>query len=92
VFGAVQAELPNEWWTGVVVSTIGASTTAVTTVARRQGALDSYLQARLRAERLRSLYVGFIAGAPGAGGASRHERLRRLQQDVAQIRFGQAER
>jgi hypothetical protein len=92
VFGAVQAALPNEWWPGVVVATVGASTTAVTTVARRQGALDSYLQARLRAERLRSPYVGFIAAAPSGDGASRHERLRRLQQDVAQIRFGQVER
>jgi hypothetical protein len=92
VFGAVQAALPNEWWPGVVVATVGASTTAVTTVARRQGALDSYLQARLRAERLRSLYVSYIAAAPGADGATRPDRLRRLQQDVAQIRFGQVER
>ncbi len=47
-FAAIQAGLPAEWWPGVAVATLGASTTAVTTVARRQGALDSYLLARIR--------------------------------------------
>jgi hypothetical protein len=92
VFGALQAALPDEWWPGVVVATVGASTTALTTVARRQGALDSYLQARLRAERLRSLYVSYVATAPGVDAGARHELLRRLQADVALTRFGKEER
>jgi hypothetical protein len=92
VFGALQAALPAEWWPGVVVATVGAWTTAVTTIARRQGALDSYLRARLRAERLRSLYVGYVATAPGIDAGARHEALRRLQADVALIRFGKDER
>ena len=43
VFGALQAWLQTVAWPGVVVATLGAATSALITVARRQGSLLNYL-------------------------------------------------
>jgi len=59
VFGALQAWLQSAW-PGVVVVTAGAATTAVTTLAKRQGAREQYRDQRLRAERLRSIYYAYL--------------------------------
>jgi hypothetical protein len=72
-------------WPGVVVATLGAGTSALITVARRQGSLVSYLSARVRAERLRSLYFEYIASSPATGEATRHQKLRELEQQVVRI-------
>jgi hypothetical protein len=56
VFGAAQAWLQSARWPGVVVATLAAATTALSTVARRQDARQHFLTARVRAERLRALY------------------------------------
>jgi hypothetical protein len=85
VFGALQAWLQTVAWPGVVVATLGAATSALTTVARRQGSLHSYLTARVRAERLRSLYFEYVADPPASDEAARLERLRDLEQRVVQI-------
>ena len=45
MFGALQAWLSSQRWPGVVVATVGAATSALTTVARRQGSLQTYLTA-----------------------------------------------
>jgi hypothetical protein len=86
VFGAVQAWLQSVQWPGVVVATIGAATTALSTVARRQGSREQYLRARLTAERLRSAYFQTLAAPPSAddGDASDHD----LALQVARIRYG----
>ena len=89
LFGAVQAWLQSALWPGVVVVTLGAATTALTTVARRQGSLQQYLAARLRAERLRSLYFEHVAQAArgdeaGSGEEARHA----LERRVAEIHYG----
>ena len=47
VFGAVQAWLQSALWPGVFVVTLGAASSALTTVARRQGSLHQFLSARL---------------------------------------------
>ena len=85
VFGALQAWLQTAAWPGVVVATLGAGTSALVTVARRQGSLVSYLSARVRAERLRSLYFEYIASSPATGEATRHQKLRELEQQVVRI-------
>jgi SLOG in TRPM, prokaryote len=66
-FGALQAWLNSQPWPGVVVATVGAATSALTTVARRQGSLQTYLTARIRAERLRSLYFEHLTKPPASG-------------------------
>jgi SLOG in TRPM, prokaryote len=89
VAGALQSWLSSSAWPGVVVAALGAATTALTTVARRQGALDLYLDARLRAEALRALYFEHISREPAAGEFERMERLRALQAEAARRRYEQ---
>jgi hypothetical protein len=88
VFGALQAWLHSTPWPGVLVATLGAATSAVTTIARRQGSLDAFLAARVRAERLRSLYFEYLAEPPPRDDRARELRTRRLEARVAEIRFG----
>jgi hypothetical protein len=88
VFGALQAWLRSDPWPGVVVATLGAATSALTTVARRQGSLHNYLTARLRAERLRSLYFEHVALPPASDAAIRHKQLRDLEDAVAGHEYG----
>ena len=59
--GALQAWLQSVPWPSVVVATMGALTSALITVSRRQDSLRRYLIARIRAERLRSLYFEYLA-------------------------------
>jgi hypothetical protein len=87
-FGAVQAWLQSVAWPGVVVATLGAATSAITTVARRQGSLDNYLSARIRAERLRSLAFEHLARAPEASEAGHRQQLRDLEHRAARIESG----
>jgi SLOG in TRPM, prokaryote/Protein of unknown function (DUF4231) len=86
VFGALQAWLQSAPWPGVVVVTLGAATSALVVVARRQGSLHQYLVARVRAERLRSLYFEYVAEPPPADDATRARRLRELERQVVNIR------
>jgi hypothetical protein len=88
VFGALQAWLRADPWPGVVVATLGAATSALTTVARRQGSLHNYLTARLRAERLRSLYFEHVALPPAPDATTRHQELRDLEDAVAAREYG----
>jgi hypothetical protein len=63
--------LSSSVWPGVVVATLGGGTSVLTSMARRQGTLSNYLDARTRAERLRSLYFVHLARplAPTLAGA-----------------------
>jgi hypothetical protein len=85
VFGALQAWLQTAPWPGVVVATLGAATSALITVARRQGSLLNYLTARVRAERLRSLYFEYLAGSPATDEITRHQGLRDLERHVVRV-------
>jgi hypothetical protein len=86
VFGAMQAWLQSAPWPGVIVVTLGAATSALVVVARRQGSLHQYLAARVRAERLRGLYFEYVAEPPAADDATRAQRLRELERQVVSIR------
>jgi hypothetical protein len=83
VFGAAQAWLQSAW-PGVVVVTAGAATTAVTTLAKRQGSLERYRDQRLRAERLRSLYYAYLVDSTTDAAE--------LKKKVALARYGRADR
>src|SRR3954452_9180989 len=61
VFGAVQAAASGQVWPGLVVSAAAAASSAFASIGRQSGALDAYLEHRLRAERLRSLYFSVLA-------------------------------
>jgi hypothetical protein len=61
---AAQVWLASSVWPGVVVATLGGGTSVLTSMARRQGTLGNYLDARTRAERLRSLYFIHLARPP----------------------------
>jgi hypothetical protein len=90
VFAAMQTLLTSAAWPGIVVAGLGAATSALATVARAGGALDAHLSARVRAERLRSLYFEHIAAAPPDSDREHAERLRLLTLSVVQQRPGQA--
>ncbi|MEZ0449159.1 SLATT domain-containing protein [Cellulomonas sp. ICMP 17802] len=87
VLGAVQSWLDSAAWPGVAVATVGAATSGLLTVSRRQGSLDTYVAARTRAERLRSLYFEFLTAGPDV--ASRPDSATRLQEEVARRQYGQ---
>jgi hypothetical protein len=63
VFGAVQAALGEASWPGLLVAVTGAAVGSLTFAAHRRGSQHKYLHARLRTERLRSLYFCFLARA-----------------------------
>jgi hypothetical protein len=85
MFGSLGAWLRSVPWPGIVVAALGATTSAVTTMARRQGSLQVWLDARIRAERLRSLYFEALASK----GPLRDERIgTTLEQEVADIQYG----
>jgi hypothetical protein len=88
VFGAVQAWLQSTQWPGVVVATLGAATTALNTIARRQGSREEYLKARMLAERLRSVYFQQLATPPAPDDGHDEASRRALALQVAKIRYG----
>jgi hypothetical protein len=88
-FGAVQAWLSQEIWPGVVVATLGAATSVLTSMARRQGTLYNYMSARTRAERLKSLYFEHIGQPPpSADRAAADDEMFQLSKRVTQISSG----
>ncbi|HET9612210.1 MAG TPA: SLATT domain-containing protein [Acidimicrobiales bacterium] len=88
VFGALQAWLQSAVWPGVVVATLGGASSMLTTVARRQGALRSFLDARTRAERLRSLYFAHLARSPATDHDAAARERHHLERAVAALAWG----
>lgn len=88
-FAAMQTLLTETAWPGIVAAALGAATSALAAVARAGGALDAYLSARLRAERLRALYFEHIAAPAPHDEQERADRLRALTLSVVQNRPGQ---
>ena len=88
VAGAAQVLLTSSVWPGVVVATLGGGTSVLTTMARRQGTLGNYLDARTRAERLRSLYFVHLARPPAPTLAGADTDTDDLEKRVKQIMSG----
>ena len=87
-FGAIQTGLPSAAWPGVVVATLGAATSVVTSVARRHGTLNNYLTSRIRAERLRSLFFDYLANRPTTDPATHEAQVLALEVRVAELVAG----
>jgi SLOG in TRPM, prokaryote len=88
-FGAVQAWLQDETWPGVAVATLGAATSVLTSMARRQGTLYNYMSARTRAERLKALYFEHIGQPPPTSDrAAADDEMFQLGRRVTQISSG----
>ncbi|WP_051274550.1 SLATT domain-containing protein [Cellulomonas sp. URHD0024] len=83
--GAVQSWLTSAAWPGVALAAVGAATSGLLTISRRQGALDSYVSARTRAERLRSLYFEFVTTMPQRAG---DDAVAKLREETARRRYG----
>jgi len=83
--GALQSLLTSSTWPGVAVACLGAVTSGLLTVSRRQGALDRYVSARTRAERLRSLGFEYLSAGP-AGWTP--EAVRALREESTRRRYG----
>ena len=88
VAGAAQVLLTSSVWPGVVVATLGGGTSVLTTMARRQGTLGNYLDARTRTERLRSLYFVHLARPPAPTLAGADTDTDDLEKRVKQIMSG----
>jgi hypothetical protein len=88
LFGAMQAWLQAAVWPGIVVATLGGATSVLTTLARRQGTLHNFLDARTRAERLRSLYFTHLARPPSHDPAETERELHELERAVAEVTWG----
>jgi SLOG in TRPM, prokaryote len=85
--GAAQVWLESVVWPGVAVAGFGAMTSALTTMARRQGTLHNFLDARTRAERLRALYFSHLAQPPGDERTAAADQ-RDLERKVLQLTSG----
>jgi hypothetical protein len=83
--GGVQALLPGQRWPGVVLTIVGVLLATSSRWARERGSLDAYLNARVRAERLRALYFRYLARAGAYAGEDRARALRRA---VLAVRAG----
>lgn len=88
VFGALQAWLQSAMWPGVVVATLGGASSVLTTVARRQGSLRNFLDARTRAERLRSLYFAHLARPAAVDQDAAARDRHHLERAVAALAWG----
>jgi hypothetical protein len=88
VSGAAQVWLASATWPGVAVVTFGAATSVLTSMARRQNTLQTFLDARTRAERLRALYFAHLARPPAADAAEAEVQAHDLALRVAQITSG----
>ena len=74
---AAQVWLSSSVWPRWLVATLGGGTSVLTSMARRQGTLSNYLDARTRAERLRSLYFVHLARPLAPQPGQRRPRHRR---------------
>jgi hypothetical protein len=84
--GGLQAVYPGQRWPGVLLALIGVVTATATRLAQEQKSLDGYLDARMKAERLRGIYFRFLTATGRYAGP---RRVTRLEQDVAAVQLGQ---
>jgi hypothetical protein len=86
VLGAVQASFGGQRWIGILVAAAGALVAAVGTFGKERDTQNTYLQARVKAERLRAQYFRYLTRVGPYAGADREEALQRA---VIAVRRGQ---
>jgi Protein of unknown function (DUF4231) len=75
--GGLQAALPGQRWPGVLLAVLAVILTATSRSAGEQSSLDTYLDARVKAERLRAMHFRYLSATGPYAGARREEALRR---------------
>ena len=83
--GGIQAALPDHRWPGVALAVAGVLLATSSQWARERGTLDGYLDARIKAERLRALYFRYLSHTDPYAGDDRTAELRRA---VLAVRAG----
>jgi hypothetical protein len=83
--GGIQAALPDARWPGLALAVAGVLLATSSRWAREQSNLDSYLGARVKAERLRSLYFQYLSRTGSYAG---EDRVATLRHAVLAIRAG----
>jgi hypothetical protein len=86
-FGAVQAAYSHQIWPGIVVAVLGVLSAAVAGLGEERAAQRTYLEQRVRAERLRALAFTFLAELPPFTG-NNDEKRSELVNAVTAIREG----
>jgi hypothetical protein len=84
-FGGAQAVFPGQRWPGLAVGVVGIALAASSRLAQEGSAHVDYLDARLKAERLRGLYFRYLSATDRYTGEDRVSELRRA---VLTIREG----
>jgi hypothetical protein len=75
--GGLQAVFPALRWPGVLLAVLGAALAATTRLARETESQTEYLDARVKAERLRALYFVYLSATGPYAGTDRDIVLRR---------------
>jgi hypothetical protein len=83
--GGLQAVSPSQRWPGLLLALLGVLLAASTRWASERRSMADYLDARLKAERLRALHFQYLSAAGQYGGPDRELALRRA---VLAIRAG----
>ena len=86
-FGAVQAAYSHQIWPGIVVAVLGVLSAAVAGLGEERAAQRTYLEQRVKAERLRALAFTFLAELPPFTGND-NERRSKLVSAVTAVREG----
>jgi hypothetical protein len=84
--GGLQAVFPHQRWPGLLLGALGIALAVTAGVAKDRAALDGYLGARIKAERLRALHFRYLSATGRYAADGRVDTLRR---DVKAIRRGQ---
>jgi hypothetical protein len=83
--GGLQAVSPGQRWPGLLLALLGVALAGSTRIAREQDSQADYLDARVKAERLRGLHFQYLSMTGPYAGADRDIALRRA---VLAIRAG----
>jgi hypothetical protein len=74
--GGLQAVFPHESWPGIVLGILSLALVSTSALAKERKSLDSYLSARVKAERLRALHFEYLSETGQYSGPGRETALR----------------
>jgi hypothetical protein len=76
-FGALQAAVPDEEWPGALLILLGVLLATSSRWSGERASFGTYLDARLKAERLQALHFQYLSGTGRYAGPNRDLELRR---------------
>lgn len=83
--GGLQAVFPHTHWPGIVLLILGVAVTTLTLIAEDDDSLQTYYDARMKAERLRTVAFNYLAQTETFRA---EDRVAQLRTAVAQIEAG----